>query len=212
MRAERSLSAARGWHPHRTLLRVTTIRLRVRRSAAVLVAIVLTAGLAGCAPDSDAIPGPAGIRVSVPPDRCPPSVEAVRSVVATNRDRSTLLPPSLHVGSALVCEYTSSLAKAGDRSRLRRRILLDHDEARALVAAVRAVHIVNTDDPVSCPDDRGTATVLSFAPSGRSPAADLWWHDSGCQTLDDGAVRTQQLENPFFGGFQSAFRRVTTAR
>ena len=40
-------------------------------------------------------------------------------------------------------------------------------------------------------------TILAFSYAGRADA-DVWWHASGCQSLDNGYVATTETVNPSF--------------
>ena len=151
------------------------------------------------------------VRLTVPPAGCPAALGPARGVVGASSDPTTLLPEPSRVTSALVCEYSSAIGPSGIRGRLRRGIDLSQQDARRLAAAVHAVRIVRSTGPVACPADRGTADVLAFRRAAPAADTDVWWWTSGCQTLDDGAERTDQLGNPSFGRFQQRFAQLVPA-
>ena len=176
----------------------------------LLVGAVL-APLSACSSPAPEPPEPVGVRLSVPPGGCPAAIGAARGVVGTSSDPTTLLPDPSRVTSAVVCEYSSAVGPSPTRGRLRREVDLPQQDARRLAAAVHAVRVVRSTGPVACPDDRGTADVLAFRRAAPAPDADVWWWTSGCQTLDDGAERTDQLGNPSFGRFQRRFAQLVPA-
>jgi len=115
------------------------------------------------------------------------------------------------VTSAVVCEYASAIGPSRTRGRLRREDDLAQPDARRLAEALHAVRVVRSTGSVACPEDRGTAAVLAFRRAAPASDSDAWWWTSGCQTLDDGAERTDQVGNPSFGRFQQRFARLVPA-
>lgn len=174
----------------------------------------MAAALAPLAACSSPAPGPTEppvVRISVPRGGCPAAVGAARGVVGASSDPTTLLPDPPQVTSAVVCEYASAIGPKGTAGRLRREVDLPQQDARRLAEAVHAVRIVRSTGPAACPADRGTADVLAFRRAAPAADTDVWWWTSGCQTLADGAERTDQLGNPSFGRFQQRFAQLVPA-
>lgn len=188
-------------------------RARIRIALTWCPALVASMALTGCASDAaSSLPGPDGIRITTPAGGgCPPTISGVRDVVAAGSGTSELLPRTFTETGATVCTYSSTLRHGAARGRLQQTTTLAQQRARLLAAAVRAVEVVDATGGVSCPADYGTVTIIEFHSASRSRDIDLWWRTSGCQTLDDGVVRTTQAGNPSFGRFQSAFEQVTSA-
>lgn len=181
------------------------------RTAALLLLSALLVPLSACAAPAPDPPEPAAVRLAVPDGGCPAAVGAARDVVAGGSDPTTLLRDPSRVVGAVVCEYSSALGPGRTRGRLHREVVLLQHDARRLAEAVHAVRIVWSSGSAACPADRVTADVLAFQRPGRTPDSDLWWWTSGCQSLDDGTVRTQQVANPSFGDFQQTFAQVVRA-
>ncbi len=63
------------------------------------------------------------------------------------------------------------------------------------------VRRLNTEKPVGtyhCPADFESATLIAFAYSHGSDA-DLWFSDTGCETLDNGSIGAAAAGHPAFG-------------
>jgi len=189
---------------------VVRIEMIVEALRLLLVAAVL-APLTACSSPAPQPPELPVVRLTVPPRGCPAALGPARGVVGASSDPTTLLPDPSRVTSARVCEYASAIGPSRTRGRLRREIDLPQQDARRLAATVHAVRIVRSTGPASCPDDRGTADVLAFRRAAPAPDTDVWWWTSGCQTLADGAERTDQLGNPSFGRFQQRFAQLVPA-
>lgn len=177
----------------------------------MLLLAAVVAPLTACTSPAPDLPEPTGVRIAVPPGGCPTALGAAQGVVGTASDPTTLLPAPSRVTSAVVCEYSSPLGPERPRGRLRREVDLPQQDARRLASAVHAVRIVRSSGSAACPEDAGTVDVLAFRRASPAADSDLWWRTSGCQTLDDGVERTDQLGNPSFGGFQRLFARLVPA-
>jgi len=132
---------------------------------------------------------------------CPakiPGVVDVRNPRSVNG--RTLLPA--HVPTAgLMCAYGPDGASLGSR-------LLSQTEASAFATVINRVRFAADGGPLSCPMDSGRIYVLAFAYRD-APDADLWWHASGCQSLDNGTKLTIEGGNPsFYLGFDEAAQRL----
>ncbi|MGA8207640.1 MAG: hypothetical protein WB801_10320 [Candidatus Dormiibacterota bacterium] len=80
---------------------------------------------------------------------------------------------------------------------LYRQVRLAAAEASKLAGVIGEV---STKAPVGvfhCPAGWDTATVIAFSYRSRTDA-DLWYYDSGCQTLDNGRIGAFQGGNPSF--------------
>ncbi len=176
----------------------------------LLVAVAL-APLTACSSPAPDPPDPPIVLLSVPPGGCPAALGAARGVVGTASDPTSLLTDPARVTSAVVCEYASAIGPSRTRGRLRREDDLAQPDARRLAEALHAVRVVRSTGSVACPEDRGTAAVLAFRRAAPAADTDVWWWTSGCQTLDDGAERTDQVGNPSFGRFQQRFARLVPA-
>lgn len=176
---------------------------------APLVAVVAVT-LAGCAAtETQSIP-----LVRVPVMAACPSTTAARG--ATGRDpvpSGTLLPARLPVTGALVCDYrlrdepTSASGLA-----LVREVRLDARSAARLAAAAAGVQVQKAPaGPTSCPADTGGLRLVALTVS-RSSAVDLWWADTGCQTISRGAAVAHDVANPSFQRFQDAFSAIVDRR
>jgi hypothetical protein len=91
---------------------------------------------------------------------------------------------------------------------LYRQVRLNAAQASRLGAVVDKVSTAPPKGAYSCPAGWNTATVIAFSYRGRSDA-DLWYYDSGCQTLDNGKIGAFQGGNPsFYRGFVSMIDRL----
>ena len=95
---------------------------------------------------------------------------------------------------------------------LAREIRLSAAKAEALAAAIRTVPVVSLTGPVACPADLGDVTVIAFmSPASRTTPAtttELRWATTGCQSIDNGRIRTSQVANPSFWRFEEMFRAL----
>jgi hypothetical protein len=112
-----------------------------------------------------------------------------------------LIPPLPEKG--LVCRY-GEVTTAGTSRRLSlyRDVDLSLDVARELESAIALVSTALPAGDFSCPPDTGSASILAFAYPGREDV-DLWYADSGCQTLDNGKIGAFAPGNlPFSQNFE----------
>lgn len=113
---------------------------------------------------------------------CPASVTKYQDVVNTYPG-----PPLVPAGprAALVCRYGPTTVPG--HARLFRQSRLDRAQAGRLATAVRRLNLTPPTGVMSCPFDSGLVVVIGFSYPGR-PAVGLWYHASGCQTLDNGRI------------------------
>jgi len=108
----------------------------------------------------------------------------------------------------LVCRYS---ATAGGPA-LYRMTSLDETSARQLAEVILRVSTAAPHGATSCPAAFPTATILVFSYLRHSDV-DLWYNDTGCQTLDNGRVGAFQGGNPaFYGPFESLIDRLSPPR
>jgi hypothetical protein len=92
---------------------------------------------------------------------------------------------------------------------LARQTRLDQAQAGMLAAVVRKLDLQPPTGRVSCPIDFNVVTVIGLAYPGR-PDVGLWYHASGCQTLDNGRIGSAETANPsFYQGFLSTINRLS---
>lgn len=131
---------------------------------------------------------------------CPQSLGAARDVRTQGAWRLTeLLPTS--ASSGLICRYsafaigpaTSPVAHPA----LYRQVRLGRAGASALARLIDKVSTKAPTGVTSCPAAFNTATVIAFG-YGSGVGANLWYSDTGCQTLDNGSIGASETGNPSF--------------
>ncbi len=80
--------------------------------------------------------------------------------------------------------------------------------AKELAAAASSITVGTFSRSGDCPADTGSVNVIAFG-CRNEPAVDLWWHSTGCQTIDNGATEAEQAANNPFGHFQIIFAALT---
>jgi hypothetical protein len=111
---------------------------------------------------------------------------------------SELVPSSPTAG--LICRYAGSATSppsAAVGPSLYRQVRLTGAEAFKLAGVIAKVSTRVPKGTFSCPAGWDTASVIAFSYRGQS-GADLWYYDSGCQTLDNGRIGAFQGGNPSF--------------
>jgi hypothetical protein len=109
--------------------------------------------------------------------------------------------------SGLICRYTPP-SPFGVQPNLHPAVLyrqatLTKSQAVRLAGVVDRIGTEVPTGPVNCPDDDESTTVIAFAYSD-APDIDLWFKDSGCQTLDNGRLRVYEVGNSmFYGAFDA---------
>lgn len=128
---------------------------------------------------------------------CPKSVTAYRDVVNTFPG-----PPLVPAGptSGLICRYEPSLLASGAGA-LARQTRLRAAQAGRLAAALRKLDLAPPAGVTPCPADFGAVALIGFAYPER-PDVGLWYHASGCQSIDNGRTGAFETGNPsFYNGF-----------
>jgi hypothetical protein len=136
---------------------------------------------------------------------CPTSVAAYQDVVNTFPG-----PPMVPARpkSGLICRYGPSMATPRP-ARLERQTRLDPGEASLLAATVRQLDLKPPAGVSSCPADFGVVAVIAFSYAGR-PDTGLWYHASGCQSLDNGRIGAFEGGNPsFYNRFLNTVDRLS---
>lgn len=108
--------------------------------------------------------------------------------------------------AGLICRYTSQLGP--NNGRRYRSVPLDQADARRLAGLLNRIHAGVRGGAYTCPSDSGTATILVFGYQHRADV-DVWYHDAGCPTVDNGARIAEEYGHPnFHDGFAPAVDRL----
>lgn len=172
--------------------------------ALLLLALpVLVLTLSACAPSTDpwtiSRSGPKLRLLST--DSCPRSLGPARDARNHGAWRLAKLVPASPAHS-LICRYAAPLTPAATvqpQPSLYRQVRLGRDRASTLA---KLIDLVSTKPPSgisSCPAAFNTATVIAFW-YAHGMQADIWYSDTGCQTLDNGAIAASETSNPNFSG------------
>jgi len=154
-----------------------------------------------------ALPSPPPYRGRTPAVRvlvskgCPSEIrDAVDVNNPSGADWHTLLPDKKPT-AGLMCAFGPEGTPLGSR-------LLSPAEASTFATAINRVQIKEASGLTTCPPDSGRIYVLAFAYAD-VPDADLWWHATGCQFLDNGTKQTIEGGNPsFYNGFDGAAQQL----
>ncbi len=158
---------------------------------------VLIAGTTSCATTPWVItPGHPEVHVLVS-SGCSASLGGAKDVV-NSYTGDEMVPPDPQSG--MICRYRAGLSKPGETGApgsLYTSVALDTDVAVHLATVVDAISTAAPQGTVACPSDDESASIIAFAYSSRSDV-DLWFSDSGCQTLDNGRIAASEPGNPSF--------------
>ncbi len=136
---------------------------------------------------------------------CPGSIAAFQDVV--NTFAGPPLVPA-HPKAGLICRYGPSTASPGP-AQLERQARLDQTQADLLAAVVRQLSLAPPTGVSHCPADFGLVAVIGLSFPGRTDVG-LWYHASGCQTLDNGRIGSFEGGNSsFYNGFLSVVDRLS---
>jgi hypothetical protein len=177
-------------------------------SMAVLVAIAVGVGAAATSDTATSNTATSGSRHSTdrwnitprPPllrlaatGPCPATVSSYRDVLNSGTDLTNeLLPEGALFGH--ICRYGTVegrpylLVKSAN---INGRTVTEFESAIAKISTARPVGIA------SCPAAFSSVTILAFGFQGR-PDVDLWFIDTGCQTLDNGRLEASEISNRGF--------------
>jgi hypothetical protein len=131
---------------------------------------------------------------------CPVTLGNARDVKNTGSGLTTTIVPGTPT-DALVCRYTS---------RLERQTRLDESQSRQLGTAIDRVSTAPPHGSYSCPAIIIGNVIIVFSIPGRADV-DIWWTDSGCQTLDNGVIGAFEGRNPSFNGFLTTIGALPSA-
>jgi hypothetical protein len=196
-----------GNHPWLTARRLVAMvcatygRLSMRLASCSIALLVLTLVCSACAASPDPwhlSRGGPYIRVLASAD-CPTSLGPARDVCNFGAWRLSELVPESPTGG-LICRYAASATSppsAAVHPELYRQVRLTAAQAFGLARVIGKVSTAAPKGTFSCPAGWSTATVIAFSYRGRSDA-DLWYYDSGCQTLDNGKIGAFQGGNQNF--------------
>ena len=208
-----------GKRPRRTALVVAT----AASVALVAIGVVVTTNgrpdaSSQSAPSrgTDSIPGPfvRGRTIRIPADgSCPNTLGAGNHVAPPSVDTGGhLLPPGGRPASFLVCEYDGAPPRGEQTrisTRLTRQVRLARQDAGIMAAAIARISPKPPPaGPISCPNQGfGTITILAVRSGERT--VDLFWNTSGCESMDNGRIRTFEIGNPsFYKDFADTYDRV----
>jgi hypothetical protein len=143
-------------------------------------------------------------------EACPSSLGPARDVRNFGAWRLSELVPRSPAGG-LICRYAASATSPSSavvHPALYRQVRLTATQASGLAGVIDKVSTKAPKGVFSCPAGWDTATVIAFSYRGRTDA-DLWYYDSGCQTLDNGKIGAFQGGNSsFYGRFVSLINRL----
>lgn len=163
----------------------TTAKRHGVATFAVLLAVIL---LASCSNNPWHVSRQPQIRVNVAAG-CPASISGYADVVNTYGG-SKLVPPSPRGG--MICQYPPS-----ESGRLGRQTTLTTSQATHVAEAVRSLDLRAPSGTFNCPADIGGADIVGLSYDS-GPDVGLWYHDSGCKSLDNGRLGSFEGGNPSF--------------
>jgi hypothetical protein len=117
---------------------------------------------------------------------CPVSIGKAVDVSNTGRTLAYALLPTAPVTGALICNYEP----VGSGQRLAGHVALAGQAASTLADQARALPVGRSHGGErSCVYDDGSNSVIVFALGGQvNSTVDLWFHDGGCQGVDNGTI------------------------
>jgi hypothetical protein len=163
--------------------------------------VALTASACGSLTLLSAASAPIRVMAS---ESCP-SALGLANGVSNSYAGTQLVAPS--PTSGLICRYTPpypfGVQPNTDPAALYRQVELTQSQAVRLAGVIDSISTEVPTGTVNCPDDDESTTVIALAYSD-TPDIDLWYKDSGCQTLDNGRLRVYEVGNSmFYGAFDA---------
>jgi hypothetical protein len=128
--------------------------------------------------------GPVRVMVS---SGCRPVLSRTHDVVNSYAG-DELVPPGPMGG--LICRNSSN-------GSLYLTVELARSDAVRLAVVIDAIGTAVPLGTFHCPADDDSASIIAFGDAGRADV-DLWYSDSGGETLDNGRIRAHQSGNPSF--------------
>lgn len=123
-----------------------------------------------------------------------------------------MVPPNPTAG--LICRYAppSSFEQTSEvRGSLYAQLRLTRAQAVQLAGVIDAMSTAVPPN-AHCPAEILSASIIAFA-YANAPDVDLWFKDSGCQTLDNGRMSASAIANPAFDGpFESLIAKWAPAQ
>lgn len=178
--------------------------IRLRRTAVLIGILGCALICAQCGPSS----GPWQITLRQPQisvtvtQGCPASVRGFRDVHNDSVSSQMLMPQTPQ--GALICRYGPRPFLTGPSEvgpGLYRTTVLGRSSAIHLANVISAINDVLPPTNPHCPAAFGSVTIIAFHYSSK-PDVDLWYSDTGCQTLDNGTIGAWETGNAsFFNGF-----------
>ena len=170
----------------------------------LLLALVVEAGVGTASgAETSFVAGHPQLRVTVS-GGCPASVATYRDVANPAGPFRRLVWVGPRAG--LVCRYgprpLAPPVNGESTSALYRATSLSRGDARRLAGVIARLSLKAPPGLMSCPADFGSVTIIAFSYRHR-PDVDLWYDDSGCESLDNGHVRSSEPNNRlFYAGFE----------
>jgi hypothetical protein len=130
---------------------------------------------------------------------CPKQIGVAKGV-SNPHVGDELVPPNPIAG--LICRYSppSPFDQSGEVSgSLYAQVKLTGVQAVHLTGVIDSISTAVPPDGAHCPAESLSASIIAFA-YANAPDVDLWFKDSGCQTLDNGTLEASQIANPIFDG------------
>ena len=170
-----------------------------RRAVPLLLAAALVIGVPGRpAAAASFRAGHPQIRVTVA-GGCPATVTGYQDVDNPGGPRGRMVPTDPLAG--LICRYgpypLAPPSTGMSSPALYRSVRLDRHTAGRLAALADRLPTHSPPGLISCPADFGAATVIAFSYRHRADV-DLWYHDQGCERLDNGHLSSFEPGNRLF--------------
>jgi len=179
---------------------------------ALVAGVVLSLAASGCGSPSSmsGVSSPTRLLASHP---CPVSLGAADGVMNPGIGDELVSPGPT---SGLICRYAPPTPVNTDfdldPGSLYSQVWLTRSQALRLAAVIASLSTAVPTGVFHCPADFDSTTLIVFAYAD-APDIDLWFKDTGCQTLDNGKVKVFEAGNPtFFGPFDSLIQKWAPSR
>jgi hypothetical protein len=186
--------------------------VRRKTTLALLAGCALSVAASGCAGTwlVGGVSSPIRLLVSHP---CPLTLGATDGVSNPGIGNELVAP---NPTSGLICRYAPPSPYNEDfdldPGSLYDQVWLTPSQAVHLAAVIGTISTAAPMGTTACPDDVDSTSVIVFA-YAHAPDIDLWFHDTGCRTLDNGKVKAFEPGNPsFYGPFESLFQEFAPSR
>jgi hypothetical protein len=186
--------------------------VRRKWTPALLAACALSLAASGCSSPwlVGGVSSPIRLLVSHP---CPVTLGATDGVSNPGISDELVAP---NPTSGLICRYAPPSPFNEDwdldPGSLYDQVWLTPSQAVHLAAVIGTISTAAPTGTTACPADFDSTSLIVFAYAG-APDIDLWFHDTGCQTLDNGKVKAFEPGNPnFYGPFDSLIQQWAPSR